>query len=90
LILGGIIYDFPTYMKELLNFSIAKLKRIVVLKAKIGRLQVQLEGLATSGSPTPGKKVVQKRRKMSAAARKKISLAATARWAKVRAAGKKK
>ncbi|HEY4951949.1 MAG TPA: hypothetical protein VII71_01015 [Verrucomicrobiae bacterium] len=77
-------------MKELLNFSIAKLKRIVVLKAKIGRLQMQLEGLATSGSPTPGKKVVQKRRKMSAAARKKISLAATARWAKVRAAAKKK
>jgi len=77
-------------MKEVLNLSIAKLKRIVVLKAKIGRLQMQLEGLATSGSPTPGKKVVQKRRKMSAAARKKISLAATARWAKVRAAAKKK
>jgi hypothetical protein len=76
-------------MKELLNFSIAKLKHILVLKAKIGRLQAQLEALATSASPTPAKTGTRKKRTMSAAARKKISQAAKARWAKVRAAKSK-
>jgi hypothetical protein len=77
-------------MKELLNLSVAKLKRMAVLKAHIERLQSQLEALAANTSSSPGRKTVRKRRKMSAAARRKISLAAKARWAKVRAAKKSK
>jgi uncharacterized protein YciI len=72
------------HMKELLNFSVAKLKRMAALKSKIERLQSQLEALVTIGPRTPAKSG-RKRRKMSAAARRKISLAAKARWAKVRA-----
>lgn len=81
----------PTHEKmttDLLNLSVAKLKRLAALKTKIERLQSQLEAVVanvSSSSATAGRK----RRKMSAAARRKISLAAKARWAKVRA-GKSK
>jgi len=75
-------------MNELLNLSVAKLKRMAAVKSKIERLQSQLEALAANGSRTPAKKAGRKRRRMSAAARRKISLAAKARWAKVRAAKK--
>ena len=75
-------------MKELLNLSVAKLKRMAALKAKIERLQSQLEATAASASSSPAK-TGRKRRKMSAAARRKISLAAKARWAKVRTAKSK-
>ena len=78
-------------MKELLNLSVVKLKRILELKAKIARLQAQLESLAGGASvAAPAKKAAGKKRKMSAAARRKISLAAKARWAKVKAAAKAK
>jgi len=70
--------------KELLKLSVAKLKRLAALKAKIDRLQSQLRALAASASPTAPRK--RRRRRMSAEARRKISLAAKARWAKVRAA----
>jgi len=73
------------YMKEILNLSVAKLKRLAALKSKIERLQSQLEAVVTNGAKAPAKKAVRRRRKMSAAARRKISLAAKARWAKVRA-----
>ena len=75
-------------MKELLNLSVAKLKHLAALKAKIERLQSQLEAVAASASSAPVK-TGRKRRKMSAAARRKISLAAKARWAKVRTAKSK-
>ena len=71
---------------NILNLSAAKLKHIVALKVQIERLQSQLETLAGNASPAPAKKAVQKKRTMSAAARKKISMAAKARWAKVRGA----
>jgi hypothetical protein len=74
---------------NILNLSALKLKRIVALKTQIERLQSKLEALAANASPAPAKKVTHKRRKMSAAARRKISLAAKARWAKVRAAKSK-
>lgn len=77
-------------MNELLNLSVAKLKRMATLKSKIERLQAQLEALAASaGASRMPAKGGRKRRKMSAAARRKISLAAKARWAKVRAAKSK-
>lgn len=72
-------------MNELLNLSVAKLKRMAALKTKIERLQSQMEALVGNSSRTPAKGG-RKRRKMSAAARRKISLAAKARWARVRAA----
>jgi uncharacterized small protein (DUF1192 family) len=73
------------HMKEILNLSVAKLKRLAALKSKIERLQSQLEAVVTNGSKAPAKPAARKRRTMSAAARRKISLAAKARWAKVRA-----
>jgi len=69
---------------NILNISAAKLKHIVALKTQIERLQSQLETLAANTSPSPAKKAVQTKRTMSVAARRKISLAAKARWAKVR------
>jgi hypothetical protein len=72
------------YMKDILNLSVAKLKRLAALKSKIERLQSQLEAVVANGAKAPTKTPGRKRRKMSAAARRKISLAAKARWAKVR------
>ena len=72
-------------MKELLTLPVSKLKRIVALKAQIERLQSRLEALAAGASAAPVGKARRKRRKMSAAARRKISQAAKARWARVRA-----
>jgi len=73
---------------DLLNLSVAKLKRLAALKGQIERLQSKLEKLAGNSSSAPGRKVVRKRRKMSAAARRKISLAQKARWAKTKSKGK--
>ncbi|MGD0744127.1 MAG: hypothetical protein ABSA45_03135 [Verrucomicrobiota bacterium] len=73
---------------ELLKLSVAKLKRMAALKGQIERLQSRLEALAGNASAAPAKKAVRKRRKMSAAARRKISLAQKARWAKAKAKSK--
>ena len=69
---------------ELLNLSVAKLRRMAGLKAQIERLQSRLSAMAGKAS-APAGKPVRKRRKMSAAARRKISLAKKARWAKAKA-----
>ena len=68
-------------MKEILNLSTVKLKRILALKTKIERLEAKLQSLA-GGSSVASNGPVRKRRTMSAAARRKISLAQKARWAK--------
>jgi hypothetical protein len=73
-------------MKEVLNLSVAKLKRIIELKTQIERLQSQLASFASDSTPTAAKAPGKKRHTMSAAGRRKISLAAKARWAKVHAA----
>ena len=70
---------------ELLNLSVAKLKRMVALKGQIERLQSRLTALAGIAPAAPAGKPGRKRRKMSAAARRKISLAQKARWAKAKA-----
>jgi hypothetical protein len=72
-------------MKEVLNLSVAKLKRIIELKTQIERLQSQLAGFASDSAPAAAK-APGKKHTMSAAGRRKISLAAKARWAKVHAA----
>ena len=71
---------------NILNLPTAKLKRIIALKAQIEHLQARLEAIA-GGSPAAVAKPGRKKWTMSAAARRKISLAAKARWAKVK--GKK-
>jgi hypothetical protein len=69
-------------MKEILSISSTQLKRIVALKEKIEKLQSKLQAAVTDSAPAG--KAAPKRRRMSAAARKKISAAAKARWAKVK------
>ena len=70
---------------DLLNFPTAKLKRILVLKNQIARLEARLQKLAAGALSGPAGKPGRKRRKMSAAGRRRISLAAKARWARIRA-----
>lgn len=74
-------------MNSLASLSVEQLKQAADIKAKIDRLQKQLSGILGSSANSQAEKLPRKRRKMSAAARKKISLAAKARWAKVK--GKK-
>lgn len=76
-------------MKDVLNLSVAKLKRIVAIKSKIERLQAQLSALAVDGAEAPAKRAARRKRKISAAGRRRISLAVKARWAKFHAARKK-
>jgi hypothetical protein len=76
-------------MKQLLQLSAARLHQILVVKRKIERLESRLAFLVGGPSPLHVAPVVQKKRTMSAAARRRLSLAAKARWAKFRAAKKK-
>lgn len=76
-------------MNDLLNISTAKLQRILALKKQIERLEAMLSKLAGAAAPAAAKSAPRKRRKMSAEARRRISVAAKARWAKFRAAKKK-
>lgn len=76
-------------IKELLKIPAAQLKRVLALKTEIERLESQLETVIITALPGPLPKLARKRRTMSAAARKKISIAAKARWAKIRAARSK-
>jgi hypothetical protein len=76
-------------IKELLNIPAAKWRRLAALKEQIEKLGQEMSNLLLEASPAPIKRVLQAKRKMSAAARKKISDAAKARWAKVRAGAKK-
>ncbi|HEU6448545.1 MAG TPA: hypothetical protein VFV23_08925 [Verrucomicrobiae bacterium] len=70
-------------MKDILNLSTAKLKKIIALKGQIERLQAQLQSIAGgSAAVTSAAAPARKRRAMSAEARRKISLAQKARWAK--------
>jgi hypothetical protein len=91
-------------MNNLLSLSAAQLNRAANLKEKLEELQRELAsllGASSSVAPNrgpgrPRKEItfvaaeppVQKRRKMSAAARAKMAAAAKARWAEAKAAGK--
>jgi len=70
-------------MSDILQFSTAKLQRIVRLKRQIERLQSQLEKLVGGATGVAPK---GKRRPITAAGRKAMSLAAKKRWAKAKAA----
>lgn len=72
-----------------MNLPAAKLRRLAAAKEQIEKLHEVMQNIIQEASPWPIKQAIQAKRKMSAAARKKISEAAKARWAKVRA-GKSK
>ena len=80
-------------MHDITQLSAAQLRRGADIKAKIETLQKELTGLITNflvSTATAPAKPARKKRRMSAAARKRISEAAKARWAKAKAAGRKK
>ena len=70
---------------DLLKLPATKLKRILSLKTQIERLESRIGAVITKALPGPLQKVAKKKRHMTAAARKKISIAAKARWAKIKA-----
>jgi len=70
------------------KFSAAHLKRAAAIKERIEQLERELTGLLGIPEPMTVGGAIRRRRKMSAAARARISAAAKARWAKVKA-GKK-
>jgi len=75
-------------IRELLRLPAKRLKRVVAIKSEIERLEDQLENLIVATTPKPIGKAVRFKRRLSAAARRKISTAAKARWAKWKAATK--
>ena len=75
-------------MKSIRELSSAKLQQIIAVKKQIERLEANLDALIGSALPGPVATVHRARRRMSAEARRRISVAAKARWAKFRAAKK--
>ena len=70
------------------DLTVAQLRKAAVIKERIEQLEKDLTGILGIPEAMTVGGVVRRRRKMSAAARAKISAAAKARWAKVKA-GKK-
>ena len=75
-------------MSSIINLSAQQLRRAAAIKEQIQSLENELGRIFVSSIKPVVAAAPKKRRKMSAAARKKISLAAKARWAKVKAAKK--
>jgi hypothetical protein len=67
---------------------VAQLKKAVAIKERMEQLEKDLTGILGIPEPMAVGGVVRRRKKMSAAARARISAAMKARWAKVNA-GKK-
>jgi DNA polymerase/3'-5' exonuclease PolX len=67
------------------DLSVAQLKKAVAIKERIEQLERDLTGILSIPEAVTVGGVVRRHRKMSAAARAKISAAAKARWARVRA-----
>lgn len=71
------------------SLTATQLRKAATIREKIDALQAQLESIL--GEPVAPRAAAPKRkRKMSAAGRARISAASKARWARVRAAAKKK
>jgi hypothetical protein len=75
-------------MSSIIDLSAQQLRRAAAIKEQIQSLENELGRIFVSSIKPVVAAAPKKRRKMSAAARKKISLAAKARWAKVKAAKK--
>ena len=71
-------------MNSIENLSVQQLRRIVNLKEKIEALENNLSKLVGSTAKPVAGEAPKKRRKMSAAGRRKIAAAQKARWAKVK------
>jgi len=74
---------------SLISLTPRQLRHAASIKQKIESLQYRLSRILGGSNSAPAAAGPKKRRKMSAAARRKISLAAKARWAKVKAAKNK-
>jgi hypothetical protein len=72
-------------MNSIVNLSVKQLRQVVNLKEKIEALENELSQLFGSTAKPVAAETPKKRRKMSAAARRKIGAAQKARWAKVNA-----
>lgn len=73
------------------DLSVKQLKKAIKLREKMEALQTKLDQLLGSSENTPvakGKPGRKPKRRMSAAAKAKISAAAKLRWKKAKAAGK--
>lgn len=69
-------------MKDLLQIPTENLQKAIAIKREIDRLQAKLSALLGGAAAEPA---VKPKRRLSAAARKRISEAAKARWARYRA-----
>jgi hypothetical protein len=72
-------------MNSIADLSVQQLRQVINLKEQIEALENKLNQLAGSTAKPDAAKAPKKRRKMSAAARRKIGAAQKARWAKVNA-----
>jgi hypothetical protein len=77
-------------MNSITNLSVQQLRKAATLKEKIQSLEKEIHQLLGSPARPAVTAAPKKKFKMSASARAKISAAAKARWAKVKAAGRKK
>ena len=76
-----------SYMSSIHHLSVKQLLQAADLKERIAGLENQLEQLlGTKAARIAASKPVAKKRRMSAAAKAKISAAAKLRWAKVKGA----
>ena len=69
----------------LVTLSVVQLRKAVAIKERIEQLEKDLTSILGISEPIAAGGIVHRRRQMSAAARAKISAAAKARWAKVKA-----
>lgn len=67
------------------RLSVAQLRKAAAIKERIEQLEKDLTGILGIPEALTVGGAIRRRRKMSAAARAKISAAAKARWAKVKA-----
>jgi hypothetical protein len=72
-------------MSSITSLSPKQLRRAAALKEKIQSLEKELGQMLGSSTQTVAQPVVKRKFKMSAAGRARISAAAKARWAKVKA-----
>ena len=70
------------------DLTAAQLKKATAIKERMEQLERELTGILGIPEPLTIGGIVRRRRKMSAAIRAKMAVAAKARWAKIKAAKK--